>query len=350
MNLRINDIHKEYTDFQLDLDLEVRQGEFLVLLGPSGCGKTTSLRLLAGFINPDSGTLRMNGRRIDTLPVHQRRIGLVFQDYALFPHLNVRENIAFGLKMLRWDHQEIKTRVEELLRLVSLEGYEGRKVTRLSGGEQQRVALARALAPKPELLLLDEPLSALDARLRTSLRAEIKRIQRELAVTTIYVTHDQEEALVLGDRIAVMRKGRIEQVDTPERIYNRPINPFVATFLGQANLLSGKIQGREEDYAIVESAFGQLKALYPEEGETTLRKEVTLFFRPEACDISGRGENAFHGTIVRKEYLGSHYILEVLGEKNQRFTLLVHRPPAEEAGDVISFTVDPERMSLFRSS
>ena len=346
MGLRIQNIQKVYSDFRLELDFEVRQGELLVLLGPSGCGKTTTLRLIAGFIDPDSGSLHMNGRRIDTLPAHRRRIGIVFQDYALFPHLNVWDNIGFGLRMQGWGSGETKRRIEELLRLVSLQDYGKRKVTRLSGGEQQRVALARALAPRPHLLLFDEPLSALDAKLRKSLRKEILRVQRELSVTTLYVTHDQEEALVLGDRIAVMRDGHIEQIDTPKRIYNRPRNLFVGTFLGQANIIRGRLAEREGELAVVQTPVGNLRVSPSQAEELGAGDEVIVFFRPEHCQMGGTKANRINGRVVQKEFLGSHQLIEV--ESNgARFTLDLAERVTLVTGDTISFSVSPHHCCLF---
>jgi ABC-type Fe3+/spermidine/putrescine transport system ATPase subunit len=360
MSLRIGSIEKIYSDFRLELDFQVRQGELMILLGPSGCGKTTTLRLIAGFIDPDSGTLAMDGRRIDTLPAHRRRIGIVFQDYALFPHLNVRDNIGFGLRMQHWPPGDARKRIDELLHLVSLQGYGKRKVTRLSGGEQQRVALARALAPRPQLLLLDEPLSALDAKLRKSLRIEIRRIQRELGVTTLYVTHDQEEALVLGDRIAVMREGHIEQIDTPERIYNRPVNLFVGTFLGQANLLPGRLAqrfgSREGEMATVDTTVGQIRAPWPEEAQPAIGREVIVFFRPEHCfldkpKLTNRSArtteyNRIRARVVRKEYLGSHQLVEVAAA-DQRLTLDLTEIQSPDVGTAVQFSVDPRNICLF---
>jgi spermidine/putrescine transport system ATP-binding protein len=352
VGLRLRGVDKIYPDFRLELDFQVRQGELLILLGPSGCGKTTTLRLIAGFIDPDSGTLSMDGRRIDTLPAHRRKIGIVFQDYALFPHLNVRDNIGFGLRMQGWSAADARRRIEELLQLVSLGGYAKRKVTRLSGGEQQRVALARALAPQPRLLLLDEPLSALDAKLRGSLRVEIRRIQRELGVTTLYVTHDQEEALVLGDRIAVMREGHIEQIDTPQRIYNRPANLFVGTFLGQANLLPGRLirrPGTEEgEWALVDTPVGTLQA----RRSAGTAKEVTVFFRPEHCSLdrksSGRaaGSNRISGRVVRREYLGSHQLVEVEAKGERLILDLAQQQPLSGDGPV-RFSIDRDLICLF---
>lgn len=346
MGLRIQNIQKVYSDFRLELDFEVRQGELLALLGPSGCGKTTTLRLIAGFIDPDRGSLHMNSHRIDTLPAHRRRIGIVFQDYALFPHLNVWDNIGFGLRMQGWGSGETKRRIEELLRLVSLQDYGKRKVTRLSGGEQQRVALARALAPRPHLLLFDEPLSALDAKLRKSLRKEILRVQRELSVTTLYVTHDQEEALVLGDRIAVMRDGHIEQIDTPKRIYNQPRNLFVGTFLGQANIIRGRLAEREGELAVVQTPVGNLRVSPSQAEEFGAGDEVIVFFRPEHCQMGGTKANRINGRVVQKEFLGSHQLIEV--ESNgARFTLDLAERVTLVTGDTISFSVSPHHCCLF---
>ena len=353
MALQIRRVEKIYPDFRLELDFRVRQGELLILLGPSGCGKTTTLRLIAGFIDPDSGSLDMDGRRIDTLPAHRRRIGIVFQEYALFPHLNVRDNIGFGLRMHNWSPVEARRRIEELLALVSLEEYAKRKVTRLSGGEQQRVALARALAPQPRLLLLDEPLSALDAKLRKSLRIEIQRIQRELGVTTLYVTHDQEEALVLGDRIAVMREGRIEQIDTPEAIYNRPANLFVGTFLGQANLLPGRLARRlsspDGEVAVVETGVGTLTAARKAPAELKIGQEAVVFFRPEHCSLDRSRSNRISGRLVRRDYLGSHQLVEVEAG-SERFTLDLGQRQSSAVGDTVEFSVDPSRICLFPGS
>jgi len=247
MKIKLTEIKKRFGDFKLDVSLEIHDSEFLTLLGPSGCGKTTVLRIIAGLENQDSGCLYFNDKLMD-LPIEKRNIGLVFQDYALFPHLNVFENIAFGLRVRKYTKKEIKERVEELLDLVRLNTYEKRRIQDLSGGEQQRVALARALAISPDLLLLDEPLSYLDAKLRISLREELKKIQKKLGITTLYVTHDQEEALSLSDRIAVMFDGKIYQVDAPENIYHHPKNKYVAEFMGWN--IEGNIGFKQEDVSI----------------------------------------------------------------------------------------------------
>jgi thiamine transport system ATP-binding protein len=362
MGLRLQGVRKVYPDFRLELDFEARPGELLTLLGPSGCGKTTTLRLIAGFIRQDDGHLYMGGRLIDELPPHRRGIGIVFQDYALFTHLNVRENVAFGLRMQGLGRREASARVAELLRLMSLQGYEERKVTGLSGGEQQRVALARALAPGPRLLLLDEPLSALDAKLREALRKEILRIQRELGVTTVYVTHDQEEALAIADRIAVMHAGRVEQLDAPEVVYSRPRNLFVATFVGQINLLRGRVVQRRNGYALLETRFGPFRAACPRGeaggpspgeagGPTSVEAggstsvEAIVMFRPESCRVNGGSGNRLHGTVRRREYLGSHLLLDVEAG-GQSFLLDLAAPAPYARGQRIEFTVEPEACCL----
>ncbi len=330
MSLRLEGVRKLYPEFELRLDFTVQTGELLTLLGPSGCGKTTTLRMVAGFLQPDAGRIEIAGRPVERTPPHLRGIGIVFQDYALFPHLNVFDNVAFGPRMHGWSARRTRDRVRMLLRLVRLQGFEGRRVTTLSGGEQQRVALARALAPGPRLLLLDEPLSALDAGLRRSLREEIRRIQDELRLTTLYVTHDQEEALALSDRIAVMREGRIEQIGTPQEVYHRPANLFVAGFVGEANLLPGRLADSEDaarssdapsaapavagaggGFVRVQTALGVFRAAggpgaagYGPAGRPAGgAAPVILFFRPERCRL-GAGENRIRGEVESVEYLG----------------------------------------------
>ena len=234
-------------DAVVDIDLDVHAGEFVFLLGPSGSGKTTTLRMVAGFARPTSGTIELDGRRVNDVPAHHRDIGMVFQRYALFPHLTVAQNVAFGLKMRRTPEKERPAKIKEVLELVRLRGMEDRYPHQLSGGQQQRVALARALAYRPALLLLDEPLANLDRRLRDEMRVELKRIQQEMGTTMLFVTHDQEEALTLGDRIAVMHNGRLEQVGTPVEIYRRPASRFVASFIGDMNFLPGTVCGECAD-------------------------------------------------------------------------------------------------------
>jgi spermidine/putrescine transport system ATP-binding protein len=221
------------------IDLSINDKEFLTLLGPSGCGKTTTLRIIGGFLTPTSGDVFFDGERINDLPPHKRKVNTVFQRYALFPHLDVYENVAFGLRIAKVPEEEIDERVTEMLEIVSLKGFENRNITQLSGGQQQRVAIARALVNRPKVLLLDEPLGALDLRLRKDMQQELKKIQQALGITFIYVTHDQEEALAMSDTVVVMDRGRIQQIGTPEDIYNEPKNAFVADFIGESNILDG---------------------------------------------------------------------------------------------------------------
>ena len=292
MELTTRDLQRSFADFRFKADINAAEGELVCLLGPSGCGKTTGLQLIAGILAPDRGNIFLGRNDITALPPWKRNIGLVFQDYALFPHMTVYENIAYGLKQKGAPKTEIRRRIEELLELVELPGYEQRRPEQLSGGEKQRVALARAVAPSPALLLLDEPLSALDARLRTQLRREIRNIQKRIGLTTIYVTHDQEEALSLSDRIIVMQNGTIQQSGTPQELYNRPKNEFVARFIGNSNL--------------VPCTEGECKA------------DEFFFFRPEHTAISTEAPTAsecisFQLSLRSLEYVGPYYILE--GEK-----------------------------------
>ncbi len=280
--------------------LAVPQGEILALLGPSGCGKTTVLRIVAGLERPDAGRVFLAGRDATDWPPERREVGLVFQSYALFPHLSVGANVAYGLRFRRGDR---KRRVGELLTLVGLAGYEKRKPHQLSAGQQQRVALARALAPEPRVLLLDEPLSALDAALRKDLRTELRTLLRKLRMTALYVTHDQEEALALADRVAVMQEGRLEQVAPPEELYVRPRTPFVATFLGRANLWPGRVVSVDGDRALIEVAGERIPA---ERGDAREGDEVFVFFRPEWVEV---GAGPFTAEIESAEYLGDRWEL-----------------------------------------
>jgi putative spermidine/putrescine transport system ATP-binding protein len=260
-----------------DVDLDVAAGEFLILLGPSGCGKTTLLRIIAGLLEPDRGRVRLDGEEVQDLPAHSRRTAMVFQSYALFPHMTVERNIAFGLVMRGLDRVEIRRRVAETLALVELQGLAGRYPRELSGGQQQRVALARALVTEPRVLLLDEPLSNLDAKLRDRLRIELRALQRRLALTTVFVTHDQAEAMALSDRIAVMSKGRLVELGTPEEIYSRPQSRFAAEFVGIANLLPGTLSGEGRQH-FVDTALGRF-AVLPDAGQPGPRASICL--RPE---------------------------------------------------------------------
>jgi iron(III) transport system ATP-binding protein len=283
--------------------LDIADGELFTLLGPSGCGKTTLLRLVAGFYSPDSGEIRFGERRVDMLPPYERNIGMVFQNYALWPHMTVRANVTYGLRLRRLSADEISRRLEHGLRQVNLTGLEDRYPGQLSGGQQQRVALARALVLNPDILLLDEPLSNLDAKIRVQVRGEIRRLQQALGITTIYVTHDQEEALALSDRIAVMRDGRIQQVADPKALYERPANRFVADFVGTNNLIPGVCKERGAGGILVETALGLIHGR-PDDGITAGTRCV-LAVRPENVTLGAADDNVFEGRVIVASYLGS---------------------------------------------
>ncbi|QGN08031.1 ABC transporter ATP-binding protein [Halorhabdus sp. CBA1104] len=283
-----------------DVTLSVAEGEFFTLVGPSGCGKTTTLRTVAGFETPASGSVRISGRDVSGLPPEQRDVGIVFQNYALFPHMTVRENVAYGLRYRSPPGETAPDeRVAELLELVEVAGLADRQPESLSGGQQQRVALARALAPGPDVLLLDEPLSALDARLREQLRLEVREIQRELGITTIYVTHDQAEALAISDRIGVVNDGRIEQVGTPEEVYRNPATRFVAQFVGENNVFDARVDGGGQSLAIDGERIERPQSL-PE------RDEAIVCVRPEDIHL-GAGEVTLWATVEHVEFLGDAY-------------------------------------------
>ncbi|MBM3471041.1 MAG: ABC transporter ATP-binding protein [Armatimonadetes bacterium] len=319
------------------VDLAVPEGSFVTLLGPSGCGKTTTLRLIAGFYDPDEGEMRIGGRRINDLPPDQRNTAMVFQDFALFPHMTVFENIAYGLRMRGQPNAEISRRVEETARLLGLAGMERKWPLQLSGGQQQRVALARALIVEPEVLLLDEPLSNLDAKLRIRVRTEIRQIQQQLGKTTIYVTHDQEEALSISDTIAVMAAGRIVQVGTPYEVYYTPASRFVADFVGIANFVEGRVV-RDGGAAGVEAGGAVL-----EMGTRDLRagSAVLLAIRPEAVrllepGVSLEGKNVLRGVVTASSFMGSlaRYWIEAMGTE---WVVDVHMPVPRKllAGEVV---------------
>jgi spermidine/putrescine ABC transporter ATP-binding subunit len=289
------------------LTLAVASGECLALLGPSGCGKTTTLNMIAGFIDPDAGAIRIGGRPMVGVPPYRRDTGMVFQHYALFPHLTVFDNLAFGLRMRRTPPGDIAVRVREALDLVHLGGLERRYPRELSGGQQQRVALARALVIRPAVLLLDEPLSNLDAKLRQEMRLEIAELHKRLAITTVFVTHDQEEALVIADRIAVMRDGVVEQVDAPAAVYGRPRTPFVARFIGDANFLSGRVARHDDRRAVVETDAG-VTVLVDDASPRPAGTRVVVMVRPEKVRLTieaGRGENSFAAVLRAVAFTGA---------------------------------------------
>ena len=305
-----------------DVTLLVAEGEFVSLLGPSGCGKTTTLRMVAGFVVPSSGRIVLDGEEITGTPPQRRQAGMVFQNYVLFPHLTVFENVAFGLVEARRPATEIKRRVAELLALVQMQGMEERYPTQLSGGQEQRVALARALAPSPRLVLMDEPLGALDLKLRQYMQVELMRILTELKVTTVYVTHDQSEALSMSDRIAVMRDGRVEQIGTPREIYDRPGSPYVANFVGRVNFLRGVYDTMARGVVI-----GGGKLLKAQIRTPNVQREVILAVRPEHISVaseSSEGNNILRGVVTRVDFHGNLVQLYVATESEHE--LVVEQP------------------------
>ncbi|WP_194164611.1 ABC transporter ATP-binding protein [Microvirga thermotolerans] len=319
--LRIQGLAKSYRDVRVleSIDLAIASGEFFTLLGPSGCGKTTLLRTIAGFQHQDRGEIIVNGQRIDGRPAHKRDIGMVFQDYAVFPHLTVAENVAFGLKARSLPKSEIEARVAESLKMVRLDGYQSRLPAEMSGGQQQRIGLARAMAIRPTLLLMDEPLSNLDAKLRIELREDIRDIQRRLGITTIYVTHDQEEALAVSDRICVMYKGRVEQIGTPFEIYRHPVRRFAASFVGTMNFIPAKLEAGR-------LVVGSQSLAFP---TGTASGAVELAIRPENVRLGRREDGgnavALRGEVRKVTFLGreAHYTLST------------------EAGEVVAQVMDP---------
>jgi spermidine/putrescine ABC transporter ATP-binding subunit len=307
----LENLTKKFSDvIAIDnLNLRIFNGEILTLLGPSGCGKTTTLRCIAGFLKPDKGNIYLGNECITNIPPEKRKMAMVFQNYALWPHMNVFDNIAFGLKVRKFPKEEIRKRVKEILEIVKLSGLEYRFPRQLSGGQQQRVALARALVIEPEVLLLDEPLSNLDAKLREEMRFEIKELQRRLKITTIYVTHDQAEALVLSDRIAIMNQGKLMQVGLPQEIYDHPENKFVAGFIGLTTFVDGIIKdfNKEKNEAIVETKDGLLIHAYAK--NVTIGQNVTISIRPEHVKIfhfkEKIGINCYEGIVSKAAYLGN---------------------------------------------
>jgi iron(III) transport system ATP-binding protein len=296
-----------------NISLEIERGELVTLLGPSGCGKTTTLRMIAGFDFPTSGRILLDGAEINPLPPNKRGMSMVFQSYAIFPHLNVFENIAYGLNVRRLPQSQIKKQVNRVLELVHLGGYEERAPNQLSGGQQQRVALARALVMEPKVLLMDEPLSNLDAKLRVQMRTEIRRIQKTLGITSVYVTHDQIEAMTLSDRVVVMNQGVIEQIGTPVEVYRYPGSPFVADFIGRANFTSGVVQSARNGILEVKT-LGETVKLVHCKGEFKPKDKISLIIRPEMVTIRKSG-GLFKGIIRRAVYLGDviEYDVEVAG-------------------------------------
>ena len=340
--IRLNDIVVKFDNFTAlhGINVHVKEGEFFTFLGPSGCGKTTTLRIIGGFEQPDSGDVLFEGRRLNDVPPYRREINTVFQRYALFPHLNVAENIAFGLHIKKMNPAEIKLKTREMLSLVGLSGFEARDVTSLSGGQQQRVAIARALVCEPRVLLLDEPLGALDLKLRKDMQIELKRIQQRTGITFIYVTHDQEEALTMSDRIVVMNHGVIQQVGSPTDIYNEPENAFVADFIGESNIIDGvmledrKVEFCDREFECVDSGFGH-------------NTPVDVVIRPEDLRLVYAGDGLLQGVVESIVFKGVHYEMMV---RTEHFTFTVHSTMAEPVGKTVGLTVIPFDIHIMHRS
>ncbi|HAT4145071.1 TPA: ABC transporter ATP-binding protein [Clostridium perfringens] len=338
--IELKGITKSYgKDTILDnLSLNIKKNEFLTLLGPSGCGKTTTLKIIAGFETADSGQVVFENNIINDIPPYERQLNTVFQKYALFPHMNVYENIAFGLKLKKIPKDIIDQKVKEMLKLVALEGYENRDIEALSGGQQQRVAIARALVNEPKVLLLDEPLGALDMKLRKEMQIELKKIQQKLGITFIFVTHDQEEALTMSDTIVVMNKGEIQQMGSPEDIYNEPANSFVAKFIGESNIVDGimlddfKVEFGGKIFDCVDKGFEKNEAI-----------EVVI--RPEDFEMVKYENGMLKGTVTSIIFKGVHYEIEV---KNENHTWILHNTKHAEIGFKIGLSLDPESIHIMK--
>jgi ABC-type Fe3+/spermidine/putrescine transport system ATPase subunit len=358
--LSVERVSKSYPGLPVlkEASFEVAPGEIICLLGPSGCGKTTLLRIVAGLEAPDTGSVLLEGRELRDVPVHRRGFGFMFQDYALFPHMDVARNVAFGLRMQGAPADQIPGRVSEMLRMVALDGYEKRRVIELSGGEQQRVALARSLAPRPRLLMLDEPLGALDRALREQLMNDLRAILKRVGVTALYVTHDQEEAFAIADRVLIMRArpergegGWIEQAGTPAEVYRRPQTEYVARFLGFRNLLSGRVIDRDGGYR-VETAVGPLRTS-DEHGGFQEGDAATVLIRPEAgnvCATAGGQINRLAGKLLSASFRGSYYLIQT---EHAGGTLLTSEVSASDVdlpplGEPLTLLLDPAAVTLVR--
>ena len=323
-----------------DLNLTIRDGEFVTLLGPSGCGKTTTLRIIAGFQEPDAGEVIFEDKCINGVPAHERQVNTIFQRYALFPHLNVYDNVAFGLRLRKVPERDIKQKVEEMLELVDLKGFNRRSIDSLSGGQQQRIAIARALAVDPRVLLLDEPLGALDLKLRKDMQVELKKIQQRLGITFIYVTHDQEEALSMSDTIVVMDKGEIQHIGSPTDIYNEPANAFVADFIGESNILDGVMK---KDFAIEFSGhvFDCVDKGFSE------NELVDVVIRPEDVDITKAYDGMISGVVTNVTFKGVHYeiIVDVGG-----FKWMIQTTDFAKVGKKIGLIIKPDEIHVMKKS
>ncbi len=338
--VRLKDIEVDFGDEAVlsGLSLEIHDKEFVTLLGPSGCGKTTTLRVIAGFLIPKSGDVFFDEKKMTHVPAYQRPVNTVFQKYALFPHLNVFENVAFGLRLQKVPEAEIKTRVLAMLDMVNLEGFERRPTQNLSGGQQQRVAIARALVNQPKVLLLDEPLGALDLKLRKEMQIELKRMQQRTGITFIYVTHDQEEALTMSDTVVVMNKGKIQQIGSPQDIYNEPKNPFVADFIGESNILDGTMQ---RDF-LVDFAGHSFPCV-----DKGFQKDelVNVVVRPEDIDVVPPMEGQITGVVKEVIFKGVHYEMHVEQSGNE---WIIHSTDAQPIGSTIGMTIGPDEIHIMR--
>ena len=337
--IELRHISKVYSDngFKAvdDFNLEVKRGEFVTFLGPSGCGKTTTLRMIAGFEMPTSGEILLNGEDISQLPANKRPINTVFQRYALFPHMNIYDNIAFGLKLKKLPKEEIRKKVKRVLDIVDLEGFENRKISTLSGGQQQRIAIARALVNEPEILMLDEPLGALDLKMRQEMQLELKHMHDELGITFIYVTHDQEEALTMSDKIVVLSEGRIQQIGTPEDIYNEPQNAFVADFIGESNIFKGIMTGHMK----VRFCGGEFIGM-DDVAEGTL---VDVVVRPEDVIITKPEDGVVEGEVVSIIFKGMHYEVTV---ESGKYEMVIRTTKCYSVGERIGMKLEPDGIHI----
>lgn len=326
-------------DVLRNFSFTIEKGKFYTLLGPSGCGKTTILRLIAGFLEPTEGTILFDGQPINQVPANQRQINTVFQDYALFPHLNVFENVAFGLRIRKFKEKIIREKVRDALHFVNLDGYQDREINELSGGQKQRVAIARAIVNQPQVILLDEPLSALDLKLRTAMQVELRELQRRLGITFIFVTHDQEEALAMSDEIFVLNQGKIQQSGTPRDIYDEPINRFVADFIGESNIIPGRmirdrlVEFTGRRFACVDQGF--------EPNET-----VEIVIRPEDLELKNKTNGMVQVTVTSQLFRGVHY--EIIGHDADGNKWLIHSTKRTEIGQEIGLSIEPEAIHVMR--
>lgn len=323
-----------------NLSLDIKDGEFVTLLGPSGCGKTTILRMIGGFLPPDKGDVLFNGKRINDVPPYRREVNTIFQKYALFPHLNVYENVAFGMRVQKKSESEIREKVKEMLKMVNLSDFAKRRIDSLSGGQQQRIAIARALANNPKILLLDEPLGALDLKLRKDMQVELKNIQQKTGITFIFVTHDQEEALSMSDTVIVIDKGQIQQIGTPQDIYNEPKNAFVADFIGESNIIDGIMH---ENY-LVEFAGKKFKCL---DKNFDKMEPVDVVIRPEDIEVVEPEKGHISGVVTSVTFKGVHneIIVDVDG-----FKWMIQSTEHQEAGDVIGMILQPDDIHIMKKS